>query len=88
MDVTTIADYIQEVVHVGREVEYYKGKFYDVVPLEQRVSYAQSRSDRSHLRTLSRGVTQPLPRDQRDPGTFGGGGTSLEILAPSGANNT
>lgn len=79
---------MREFLCVGREAEYYRGRYHDVVPSEQRFSYAQSRSGRSQSRTMSRGVTQPLSRDPRDPGMSSGGGTGPEMMTPSRASDT
>lgn len=87
-DGTSVADYMREAMRAGAEIEFYRSRYHELCPPEQRVIYAQSRSGRSRSRTVSRGVTQPLPRDLRDLGTSGGGTDTGVRPAPSGGSTT
>jgi hypothetical protein len=71
---TSMGDVMREFTRATREAEFYRIRYHDVVPLEQRVSYTQSRSTRSHSRATSRGVSQPLPPG--GPSGAGGAGSS------------
>lgn len=87
-DGTSVADYMREAMRAGAEIDFYQSCYHELFPPEQRVSYAQSRSERTRSRTVSRGLTQPLPRDPRDPGTSGGGTDTGVRPAPSGGSTT
>lgn len=44
---TSIDDIMREFTRATREAEFYRIRYHDTVPLEQRVIYTQSRSTRS-----------------------------------------